>query len=41
MRGDTVKPFLEWFVIQQLDIMLHDIRASNFMWLQKEDVMIF
>ena len=39
--GDAVESFLEWLVIQQLNIVFRDIRTSYFMRFQREDVLVF
>ena len=33
------EPFLEWLILHELNDMLRGIRASDFIWLQGEDMM--
>ena len=37
--GNTTEPFLEWFVLHELNDMLCGVRASNFIGFQGEDMM--
>ena len=37
--GNMPEPFLEWLILHELNDMLHGIRASDFIWLQGEDMM--
>ena len=36
--GNTAKPFLEWFVLHQLDDVLSGVGTPNLIWLQGEDM---
>ena len=40
-RGDAAESFLEWLMIQQLNIVFRDVCTSYFMRFQREDVLVF